>query len=38
MAAFDIRDIYMYFLLHLDEDFDDDLLLDVMRLMVHISW
>jgi hypothetical protein len=28
-----VKDVYMYMLLHLNEEFDDDLLLDAMMLL-----
>ena len=33
-----VKDIFMLFLLHLNEDFDDDLLLDYMALLPWHSW
>jgi hypothetical protein len=32
-----VKDRYMYLLLHLNEDFDDDLLLDAIRLLVDLE-
>jgi hypothetical protein len=31
-----LKDIYMMFLLHINDDFDDDLLLDAMELLVDL--
>ena len=31
-----LKDIFMSFLLHLNEDFDDDLLLDAMDILVSL--
>jgi hypothetical protein len=36
LEAIDPRDVYMGFLLALNEDFDDDLLQDVLRLLTDI--
>ena len=33
-----IKDIFMQFLLHLNEDFDDDLLLDSLNVLVGDLW
>lgn len=33
MRPVDIRGLYMHILLHIEEDFDDDLLLDSMTLL-----
>ena len=32
------KDQFMQMLLHLNEDFDDDLLLDALRLLTGIDW
>ena len=33
IKVFRLREIFMFFMLHLNEDFDDDLLLDTIRLL-----
>jgi hypothetical protein len=33
---FELKDKFMSFLLHLNEDFDDDLLLDALELLVDL--
>ena len=34
----DMKDMYMLFMLGLNEDFDDDLLLDAMRMLSDEVW
>ena len=34
--TFSLKDILMGFLLHLNEDFDDDLLADAIKMMIDI--
>ena len=38
IRSFNIRNTYMHFLLHLNEDFDDDLLLDAINLLLEWSY
>jgi len=34
MAQVKLKDVYMQMLLHIEEDFDDDLLLDAIKIAV----
>jgi hypothetical protein len=33
----DMREVYMQFLLHIDEDFDDDLLQDTIKQLIEFE-
>ena len=36
LPRYEWKEVYMNFLLHINEDFDDDLLQDAMQLLVDI--